>query len=283
MSVNASINLHNTIFSRLMTAPIAFFDINPIDHLSTTINGLVTIRALRAEKHFTNDFNRLQDNHTTCYFTNIAANRALGLVLELIYIFYETFVVIFLMLFTDDISGGTAGLLLFIAINMSWYLQIMVRRSADLETYMTSVERILDYSHLESEVSESGDSCRPPAPDWPHEGRICLNHVSLKYDNATDPTLVDINCEIKGGERVGIVGRTGAGKSSLLAVLFRMHQITGSVTIDGVDTKSIPLHDLRRNISIIPQEAIAFIGSIRHNLDPFSDYSDDRLWEVLAE
>ena len=181
-------------------------------------------------------------------------------------------------------GGGTAGLILNTTMGLMHTIQYAVRNAADLENQMTSVERILEYSELESEESpKEADSRLNVSPDWPLEGSIHFQDVCLTYENSTNETLIEINCEIKGGERVGIVGRTGAGKSSLLAVLFRMHRFKGRVTIDGTDITTIPLHELRRNISIIPQESIAFIGSVRKNLDPFSEHSDDRLWEVLEE
>jgi ATP-binding cassette subfamily C (CFTR/MRP) protein 4 len=225
--------------------------------------------------------------------------------LEIVYLFYMILVVIMLMIYCDGMNlfikfkiyfnlhiyvnskgmgGGTAGLILNTTMGLMYTIQYAVRNAADLENQMTSVERILEYSELESEESpKEADSRLNVSPDWPLEGSIHFQDVCLTYENSTNETLIEINCEIKGGERVGIVGRTGAGKSSLLAVLFRMHRFKGRVTIDGTDITTIPLHELRRNISIIPQESIAFMGSVRTNLDPFSEHSDDRLWEVLEE
>ncbi|CAG2113257.1 unnamed protein product, partial [Medioppia subpectinata] len=106
--------------------------------------------------------------------------------------------------------------------------------------------------------------------------------MSLIYDSAPDkPVLKDITCEIRGGEKIGIVGRTGAGKSSVISALFRMVEPTGRIVIDGVDTKRIGLHDLRRALAIIPQEPVVFSGTIRSNLDPFSEHSDTDIWSAL--
>ncbi|CAG2177906.1 unnamed protein product, partial [Oppiella nova] len=180
-----------------------------LDHLTTTLNGLVTIRALRAQKHCLQEFYDLQDNHTSSFFMNLCANRAFGLLLECIYLLYLA-----------TMSGGTAGLIFYLTIGLSMNLQMTIRNTADLENQMTSVERILEYSELESEESpKEADSRLNVSPDWPLEGSIHFQDVCLTYENSTNETLIEINCEIKGGERVGIVGRTGAGKSSLLAVL----------------------------------------------------------------
>ncbi|CAG2163334.1 unnamed protein product [Oppiella nova] len=168
-----------------------------LDQITTTINGLVTIRAFRAKDHFLKDFHRFQDNHTTSYVMCFSASRAFGM------------------------GGGTAGLILNTTMGLMHTIQYAVRNAADLENQMTSVERILEYSELESEESpKEADSRLNVCPDWPLEGSIHFQDVCLTYENSTNETLIEINCQIKGGERVGIVGRTGAGKSSLLAVLF---------------------------------------------------------------
>jgi ATP-binding cassette subfamily C (CFTR/MRP) protein 4 len=156
-----------------------------------------------------------------------------------------------------------------------------VRQSAEFEAQMTAVERILEYSHLESEAALEAEK-RPP-PDWPHLGQITFNGVTFTYAGAPKPVLSDLNFMIKGGEKVGIVGRTGAGKSSLLASLFRMVEPEGSIIIDGIDTKTVGLHDLRSKISIIPQDPVLFTGPVRRNLDPFNEHKDDQLWQALEE
>lgn len=177
--------------------------------------------------------------------------------------------------------GGSAGLAFSMAIGMTGMTQWGVRQSAEVENQMTSVERILEYSRLESEAEL--ESATKPALDWPQEGRIQLKDVYMTYENSPKPTLINLNCIIRGGEKVGVVGRTGAGKSSILSALFRMHEIEGNIIIDGIDCKSIGLHSLRKKMSIIPQDPIAFIGSLRKNLDPFDEHSEDKVWDVLEE
>nr|XP_023028210.1 probable multidrug resistance-associated protein lethal(2)03659 [Leptinotarsa decemlineata] len=118
---------------------------------------------------------------------------------------------------------------------------------------------------------------------WPTEGHIQFKCLSLRYVENDPPVLNDVNFVIQPGEKIGIVGRTGAGKSSLITALFRLAPIEGSIFIDGVDTKTIGLIELRKNISIIPQEPVLFSESLRYNLDPFGEFEDDELWKALDE
>ncbi len=158
-----------------------------------------------------------------------------------------------------------------------------MRCSADVESYMTAVERMLEYSRLESEAELESTPEQKPPEDWPRDGEITFADVSLYYDNMPKPVLKELNCYLKGGEKIGIVGRTGAGKSSIIVALFRMTEPDGFILIDGIDTKTIGLHDLRKKISIIPQDPVIFTGSVRKNIDPFNEHNDDKLWSVLEE
>ena len=144
---------------------------------------------------------------------------------------------------------------------------------------MTSVERILEYVDLSSEHLSKGD--KEPAKDWPQRGEIYFNDVSFAYDKSLPNVLHNLTFKINAGEKIGIVGRTGAGKSSIIQTLFRMAEPDGSILIDDVDIKEISLHDLRKRISIIPQEPTLFIGTVRSNLDPFSEYDDKVIWDAL--
>ncbi len=149
---------------------------------------------------------------------------------------------------------------------------------------MISTERILGYSRLESEASlETLLPNNKPSPEWPKEGRIRMENVSFQYSPELPLVLKDLDLTIQPGEKVGVVGRTGAGKSSLLSVLYRLAEPSGVITIDGVDIQSIGLHDLRNKMSIIPQDPVLFSGTMRYNLDPFNKFSDNELWDVLEQ
>ncbi|XP_054158234.1 ATP-binding cassette sub-family C member 4-like, partial [Oppia nitens] len=251
------------------------------NHMTTTLSGLTTIRAFRAEQMFREQYYRYQNDHTSADFMCISASRCLGVTMDWLCAAYLACVEIFLMAFYENLPSGSAGLAISMSLGLMGMTQWVTKESAEMENQMTSVERIVEYSKLESEGLI--DSEIPPPDEWPENGSIELRHVYLTYDNSLKPTLHDLNCVITGGEKVGIIGRTGAGKSSILSALFRMHDIDGNIIIDGIDHKSIGLHDLRRHMSIIPQDPIAFIGSLRKNLDPFDEHSEDRLWEVLEE
>lgn len=156
-----------------------------------------------------------------------------------------------------------------------------VRQYTEVETYMTSVERVIEFGKLDKEEL---DACKQePSEDWPSRGDIVLDDVSLRYSSIDPPVLKNLKFEIKGGEKIGIVGRTGAGKSSIIATLFRLTQPTGSICIDGIDTGTISLSRLRKSLSIIPQEPILFSGTFRRNLDPFNEKNDLELWDAVEK
>lgn len=155
-------------------------------------------------------------------------------------------------------------------------LQWGMRLSADLDTFMTSVERVVEYSKAEME-DDDGNKVKK----WPSEGRIEYRDVNLKYSTNPDYILTNINFVIQPKEKVGIIGRTGAGKSSIISTLFRLYEVSGQIIIDNQDIKSLKLSFLRSQLSIIPQSPVLFTGTIRTNLDPNNEYSDESLWKAL--
>lgn len=198
-----------------------------------------------------------------------------------IYIAIITFA--FVEMDSSQIPGGNVGLAITQVISMVGLTQWGIRQTSELENQMVSVERVLEYAELPSE-EQSGNVLKSKAPkDWPSRGEIGFKNLSLFYNDSTKPSIKNLNFSIKSQEKIGIVGRTGAGKSSIIQALFRMPKIEGLVTIDNVDTQSITLQELRKNISIIPQDPILFSGSLRSNLDPFDENSDDAIWNVLEQ
>ena len=146
---------------------------------------------------------------------------------------------------------------------------------------MTSVERIITYTHIEQ---EPGYDChQQPPQSWPNHGQVAIKNLSLVYYQDGPEILKDITFSVNSQEKIGIVGRTGAGKSSLVSALFRMPQPTGQVIIDDVDIAKINIQSARRAMSVITQNPILFTGSLRMNLDPFQEYSDQELWDALEE
>lgn len=149
---------------------------------------------------------------------------------------------------------------------------------------MVSAERVMDYCKLESEVSmETLPPNLSPPSSWPERGKITMENMSFQYSPQLPLVLKDVSFTIQPCEKIGVVGRTGAGKSSLISVLYRLAEPDGLITIDGVDTKSIGLYYLRKKISIIPQDPMLFSGTVHYNLDPFGEHTDTELWEALEQ
>ncbi|CAG2104101.1 unnamed protein product [Medioppia subpectinata] len=182
-----------------------------------------------------------------------------------------------------QLSAGETGLALSSALILRGLIQWGVRQSTEVESQMTSVERIIEYSKLPQEAALTAHDSHKPPPDWPQAGQIEFKDMSLCYKGSDKLVLKCLNCVINSGEKIGICGRTGAGKSSIISALFRMVEPRGQIIIDGINTGSIGLRDLRSVISIIPQDPVVFTGTVRKNLDPTGEYSDQRIWSALEE
>lgn len=185
--------------------------------------------------------------------------------------------------FITERFGGNVGLAITQSIALTGMFQWGMRQSTELENQMTSVERVLEYTNVEQEKNLETPPEKKPPPTWPQYGEIRFVNIYLRYSRSDPPVLKNLNFTIKPKEKVGIVGRTGAGKSSLIAALFQLTETEGSILIDGIDTKTMGLHDLRSKISIIPQEPVLFSGTMRKNLDPFDEYTDELLWRALED
>lgn len=184
---------------------------------------------------------------------------------------------------SSNIPGGNIGLAITQIIGLIGMTQWGIRQTSELENQMVSVERVLEYAELPSE-EQSGNAIKTKASGgWPSKGEIEFDDLSLFYNDETKPAIKNLRFAIKSQEKIGIVGRTGSGKSSIIQALFRMPKITGTIRIDNVDTQSLSLHELRKNISIIPQDPILFSGSLRSNLDPFDEHKDEAIWNVLDQ
>ncbi|CAG2164889.1 unnamed protein product, partial [Oppiella nova] len=272
--------MRSTTFFAMSRSPI-------YSHVSTTLHGLSSIRAYGAQQMFEKQLYVYLDDHSATWFLFICASRSLGMVVDWLCVLYLVTISVVLMSFPDNVSAGGAGLAFSSVLALVHMTQWGVRQTTELESQMTSVERIVEYSKLSQEaplVSPPNDPyLKPPPLDWPPNGQIVFKNVNLFYQTSNTPMLKNMSFTIKPGEKVGIVGRTGAGKSSLISALFRMTEPTGVVEVDGVDTKSIGLNELRRRISIIPQEPVVFTGTVRRNLDPFAEFTDSQIWEALDE
>ncbi|XP_066477246.1 ATP-binding cassette sub-family C member 4 [Tiliqua scincoides] len=250
-------------------------------HLSSSLQGLWTIRAFKAEQRFQELFDAHQDLHSEAWFLFLTTSRWFAVRLDAICALVVVVVAFGSLLLAQTLDAGQVGLALSYAITLMGMFQWGVRQSAEVENLMISVERVMEYTELEREAPWESDKC--PPQEWPSEGVIAFENVSFAYSIDGPLVLKHLSAVIKSKEKVGIVGRTGAGKSSLIAALFRLAEPQGRIWVDKYLTSQLGLHDLRKKISIIPQEPVLFTGTMRKNLDPFNEYTDEDLWNSLEE
>jgi ATP-binding cassette, subfamily C (CFTR/MRP), member 1 len=181
-------------------------------------------------------------------------------------------------------NSAKVGLILTYALSIIPQLQAMFRTTAEIETNIVAVERLKEYIDLPTEDEKCGDILEECPDDWPVNGEIVFKNFYMTYRSDYMPALKNISLTIKGGQKVGIIGRTGAGKSSLISALIRIiKQSEGTLTIDGQDISQINLQHLRRQITIVPQESLLFSGTLRFNLDPHNKYDDETILFVLEK
>ncbi|RKO93073.1 P-loop containing nucleoside triphosphate hydrolase protein, partial [Blyttiomyces helicus] len=248
---------------------------------SETLTGAPTIRAYGHESRFSREMqDRIDDNHRAHWWM-FAVNTWFGLRTGAISALCALCAGLAIVSVATQIDPGYAGLALLYALSFADNLVLVVRAHANLEMELNSVERVAEYLNIQQEPPTIIEGCRPPA-NWPSKGEIVVKDLSVRYSPDADPVLKDVSFAIRGGEKVGIVGRTGAGKSTLSLALFRIiDEIHGSILIDGVDTATLGLRDLRSNLTIIPQDPVLFTGSVRSNVDPFSEHPDYVIWGAL--
>lgn len=253
-------------------------------HLQESVSGVDTIFAYDQEKRFIHKNTDLVDKYIKVTWSNNICNRWLSMRLQLIsaIIIYATTVSIWGAEGTKgQLTPGLVGFVMINAMGVTGTLNAIIRYYANCEVQSVAVERVIEYCNLPPEAEPIIENNRPPS-NWPSQGAIKFENFTTKYREELDPILKNIKLEIKRGEKIGIVGRTGAGKSTLSISIFRLIEATsGHICIDGVNTSEIGLYDLRHNLNIIPQDANAVEGTVRQNLDPFQQYSDEKLWKVL--
>lgn len=253
-------------------------------HFQESLSGISTIRAYNQQQRFALENEWRVDANLRAYFPSINANRWLAVRLE----FIGSIIILAAAGFSiisvsshSGLSGGMVGLAMSYALQITQSLNWIVRQTVEVETNIVSVERVLEYAGLPSEAPEVISKNRPPI-SWPSQGAVSFNNYSTRYRPGLDLVLKNINIKIKAHEKVGVVGRTGAGKSSLTMALFRIIEpAEGYVSIDDLNTSQIGLLDLRRRLAIIPQDAALFEGTVRDNLDPGHVHDDTELWSVL--
>ena len=252
-----------------------------ISHFSSTLHGLTTIHSLNLESHQIVKMFAYQNTHLKCWRTFYAYIRFFVFQVDVLVSVYGFLVAVILIFLREDLSSIVSAFILSQVFSLLDRAQSTLRISAEVEMNMVSVERVLDYIDLPQE---------PPL----HSSRASQFHVTrgdvefrdveLRYSSELPLVLKGVSFQVRGGEKVGIVGRTGSGKTSLQNALLRLIELSsGSICIDGVDVRELGLHELRNQISIIPQDPVLFSGSLRFALDPFSSFRDDQVWQVLEE
>uniref|UniRef100_A0A452UGF2 Multidrug resistance-associated protein 1 n=1 Tax=Ursus maritimus TaxID=29073 RepID=A0A452UGF2_URSMA len=250
-------------------------------HFSETVTGSSVIRAYGRSQ----DFKAISDakvdaNQKSCY-AYIASNRWLGVQVEFVGNCVVLFAALFAVIGRNNLSPGLVGLSVSYALQITLTLNWMIRMMSELESNLVAVERVKEYSKTETEAPWVVEGSRPPA-GWPLQGEVEFRNYSMRYRPGLELVLKNLSLRVRGGEKVGIVGRTGAGKSSMTLCLFRILEAAeGEIRIDGLNVADIGLHDLRSQLTIIPQDPILFSASLRMNLDPFGRYSEEDIWRAL--
>ncbi|XP_008553085.1 multidrug resistance-associated protein 1 isoform X2 [Microplitis demolitor] len=250
-------------------------------HFGESITGAQTIRAFNVQERFIYESERRVDFNQMCYYPGIISNRWLAVRLEMLGNMIIFFAAIFSVLGRDSLSPGLVGLSISYALQITQTLNWLVRMTSDVETNIVAVERIKEYGETPQEAAWEILSTAPPK-DWPSEGRVEFRDYKVRYREGLDLVLNGISFAVNGGEKIGIVGRTGAGKSSLTLSLFRIIEAAaGKIFIDGIDISKLGLHALRSRLTIIPQDPVLFSGTLRLNLDPFDSHTDEQIWQAL--
>ncbi len=248
-------------------------------HFSETLAATSTLRAFGCEKLFIQEIYRLVDQSQRALFTQLCIDRWLSLRIDIMGVVLVVTASVLAVLSRNSLAPGLAGLSITYAMSVTGVLGRAVHAIVELEISMNSVQRTQHYANLPGERWQGRQEVNA---DWPNGGRIKIDSLEVRYRQELEPALKGISCEILPGEKIGVVGRTGSGKSTLLLSLFRLIEPSqGSIYIDGVDITDIPLSELRSRLTIIPQEPFLFQGTIRTNLDPFQQFTDEQLWQSL--
>ncbi|KAG0695817.1 P-loop containing nucleoside triphosphate hydrolase protein, partial [Suillus ampliporus] len=251
---------------------------------SESLAGLSTIRAYDQQSVFIANNARRIDRNQLCYLPSTSVNRWLAIRLEFVgaLLIFVTATLTVSAAVTSNIDAGLAGLVLSYALNTTIYLSWFVRSASEVEQNVVSVERLVHYAKdLEPEAPYE-ISGNKPALEWPNAGKVEFRNYSARYRPELDVVLKDISITIKPKEKIGICGRTGAGKSSLLLALFRIIEpASGTIFVDSVDIRKLGLHDLRSAIAIVPQNPELFEGTLRENIDPVGEHQDVDIWTAL--
>ncbi|AGO13536.1 AaceriAGL346Wp [[Ashbya] aceris (nom. inval.)] len=253
------------------------------NNLGEVLDGLDTIRAYHAQSRFLRKSDYFLDRTNEAGYLVIGARCWVALTTDFVAIAIALIVTLLCVTRVIEVSPASAGVLLTVILQLPAYFNMVLRGATELENNMNSTQRVHYYATaLPQEAPHYIPGAAPPT-GWPAAGEIVFEDVSFAYRPGLPLALRGISFHVRAGEKIGICGRTGAGKTSITTALYRLSELeSGSIKIDGVDIATLGLHDLRSALSIIPQDPLLFRGTVRKNLDPFAEHSDETLWSALV-
>ncbi|CAI9771956.1 unnamed protein product [Fraxinus pennsylvanica] len=254
------------------------------NHIAESVAGATIIRAFEEEDRFFAKNLELIDTNASPFFHNFAANEWLIQRLEILAAaVLASSALCMVLLPPGTLSPGFVGMALSYGLPLSTSIVFSMQFQCQISNLIVSVERIHQYMDIPSEAPPVLEENRPPV-NWPSKGKVDIQDLQIKYRHDMPLVLHGISCTFEGGHKIGIVGRTGSGKTTLISALFRLVEPAGGkIVVDGIDISTIGLHDLRSHFGIIPQDPTLFNGTVRYNLDPLSQHTDQEIWEVLSK